>query len=60
MDEDDARYRRSVFGLIAAIVIVALGIWLANMLYKNLQHERCVEERRVCDPIPIEQTQGGE
>ncbi|HEY1632638.1 MAG TPA: hypothetical protein VGF56_15080 [Rhizomicrobium sp.] len=51
MDEDEARYRRSLFGLIAAVVVVALGIWLAHALYENLQHERCVEERRVCDPI---------
>lgn len=54
MDEDQARYRRSVFGLIAAVALVVLGIWLGHMLYKNLQYERCVEERRVCDPISTE------
>ena len=57
MDEDEARYRRSIFGLIAAVVIVALGIWLAHMLYANLQYERCIEERRVCDPISTDQNQ---
>jgi hypothetical protein len=54
MDEDEARYRRSLIGLGVAVVIVALGLWLVHALYAGLQHERCVEERRVCDPIPLD------
>ncbi|HEY2069633.1 MAG TPA: hypothetical protein VGG48_08780 [Rhizomicrobium sp.] len=53
-DEDETRYRRSLFGLGAAILIVIIGLWAMYALHQGLEHERCVEERRVCDAIPLD------
>jgi hypothetical protein len=56
-EDDEAAYRRSLAGLAVAIVVVVIGLWLVHAWYENLQHERCVEERRICDPIPLDGSQ---
>ena len=51
--DDDQRGRKNLAGLIVVIVVLAIGIWLAFLLAKNLQEQKCeLEGRRNCIPLP--------
>lgn len=39
--------------MLAALVVLALVVWLVHALHKNLQMEKCLEEgRRDCVELP--------
>jgi hypothetical protein len=52
--EQDARDRRAanIFLLVAAAVIVGLGIWLANGMIEARKADECMSSgRRNCSPV---------
>jgi hypothetical protein len=51
--DDKQRDRMNLVGLIVAVLVVAFGIWLAVLLARNLQQQRCeLEGRHNCIPLP--------
>ena len=49
----DERQRKNMIGILAALVVLVLIVWLVHALHKNLQMERCLEEgRRDCVDVP--------
>jgi hypothetical protein len=49
----DERQRKNMIGILAALVMLVLIVWLVHALHKNLQMERCLEEgRRDCVDVP--------
>jgi hypothetical protein len=49
----DERQRKNIIGMLAALVVLVLIVWLVHALHKNLQMERCLEEgRRDCVDVP--------
>jgi hypothetical protein len=52
--EDDARDRRAanIFLLVAAAVMVGIGVWLANAMIDARRADECLSAgRRNCNPI---------
>ena len=50
---ENERNSKNIAGVLAALVVLALIVWLAHALHKNLQMERCLEEgRRDCVDLP--------
>ena len=57
--EQEARDRRAanVFLLVAAIVLVGIGVWLANALVDARRADDCMSSgRRNCSPIDVPST----
>ena len=55
-DHEDERDRRAtnIFLAVAAIVIVAAGIWLVNAMVDSRKAQICFESgRRNCNPIEV-------
>ena len=54
-EEDEGSRRATNIGLlVAAIIIVAAGIWLVNALVDFNKRELCLESgRRNCNPISV-------
>jgi hypothetical protein len=51
-DDDDARHRANITVLIAAVIVVTIGLIAFHFYSRNLAMERCQEERRSdCDSI---------
>jgi hypothetical protein len=51
-DDDDARHRANITVLIAAAIIVIIGLITFHYFSRNLALERCQEERRSdCDSV---------
>jgi len=49
----DERQRKNIIGILAALVVLVLIVWLVNVLHNNLQREKCLEEgRRDCVDLP--------
>ena len=54
--EQDARDRRAanIFLLVAAVVMVGIGVWLANALIDARRADECIAAgRRNCNPIDV-------
>lgn len=54
--EQDARDRRAanIFLLIAAVVMVGVGVWLANAVIDARRADECMAAgRRNCNPIDV-------
>lgn len=54
--EQEARDRRAanIFLLVAAVVIVGIGIWLGNALVAARKADECISTgRRNCSPIEV-------
>ena len=54
--EQEARDRRAanIFLLVAGIVIVGIGIWLANAMIEARRADECIAAcRRNCTPIEV-------
>jgi hypothetical protein len=50
---EDERNRKNIVGVLAALVVLALIVWLVHALHKNLEMEKCLEEgRRDCVDLP--------
>jgi hypothetical protein len=50
---EDERQGKNIIGVLAALVVLALLVWLVYALHKNLQMEKCLEEgRRDCVDLP--------
>ncbi|HEY8254907.1 MAG TPA: hypothetical protein VIG39_09725 [Rhizomicrobium sp.] len=50
---EDQRNGKNIAGVLAALVVLALVVWLVHALHKNLQMEKCLEEgRRDCVDLP--------
>jgi high-affinity Fe2+/Pb2+ permease len=50
---DDQRQRKNIAGVLAALVVLGLIVWLVHALHKNLEMEKCLEEgRRDCVDLP--------
>jgi len=55
--DEDERDRRAtnIFLLVAAVVLIGVGVWLVNALVDARKSEECFESgRRNCNPIAIE------
>jgi hypothetical protein len=51
-DDEDARHRTNIAVLIAAAIIVVIGLITFHFFSRNLAMERCQEERRSdCDSV---------
>ena len=47
------RNKKNIAGVLAALVVLALIVWLVHALHKNLEMEKCIEEgRRDCVELP--------
>ena len=54
--EEEARDRRiaNIFLLSAAIVLIAIGVWLGNALVAARKADECISSgRRNCNPIEV-------
>ena len=54
--EQEARDRRAanIFLLVAGVVLVAIGIWLANAMVDARRADNCLSSgRRNCNPIEV-------
>jgi hypothetical protein len=50
---EDQRNKKNIAGVLAALVVLALIMWLVHALHKNLEMEKCIEEgRRDCVELP--------
>jgi hypothetical protein len=50
---EDRRNRKNFAGVLAALAVLALVVWLVHALHKNLRMEKCLEEgRRDCVELP--------
>ena len=50
---EDQRNKKNIAGVLAALVVLALIVWLVHALHKNLEMEKCIEEgRRDCVELP--------
>ena len=50
---EDERNKKNIAGVLAALVVLALIVWLVHALHKNLQMEKCLEEgRHDCVDLP--------
>jgi hypothetical protein len=50
---EDQRQGKNIIGVLTALVVLALVVWLVHALHKNLQMEKCLEEgRRDCVELP--------
>jgi len=50
---ENERNSKNIAGVLAALVVLALIVWLVHVLHKNLQMEKCVEKgRRDCVELP--------
>ena len=50
---DNERQRKNIIGILAALVVLVLIVWLVHVLHNNLQREKCLEEgRRDCVDLP--------
>ena len=50
---ENERNSKNIAGVLAALVVLALIVWLVHALHKNLQMEKCLEEgRRDCIDLP--------
>ena len=57
-DEEDERDRwtTNIFPLVAAIIVVGSGIWLANAMVAARKADDCLASgRRNCNPIEVPQ-----
>jgi len=55
-DEERDRRAANIFLLVAAIVIIGAGIWLANGLIDARRADECMASgRRNCNPIEVPQ-----
>lgn len=55
-DEEDERDRRAtnIFLLVAAVIFIAIGVWLVNAMVDSRKTEECFESgRRNCNPIEV-------
>lgn len=51
--DEKQRDRMNLAGVIVAVLVVAVGVWLASLVAKNLQQQRCeLEGRHDCIPLP--------
>ncbi len=49
----DDRNRKNIAGLLAALIVLGLIVWLVHVLHSNLRMEKCLEEgRRDCVDLP--------
>jgi hypothetical protein len=54
-DDDGERRRRTLVGGFALLVVLAVGLWIANLVAERQRLERCIAEgRRGCMPVPSE------
>ena len=50
---EDQRNKKNIAGVLAALVVLALIVWLVHALHKNLEMVKCIEEgRRDCVELP--------
>ena len=50
---EEERNKKNLVGVLAALVVLALIVWLVHALHKNMQMEKCLEEgRRDCVDLP--------
>ena len=50
---EDQRNRKNIVSVLAALLVLALIVWLVHALHRNLQREKCLEEgRRDCVELP--------
>ena len=50
---EDDRQNKNIIDALAAVVVLALLIWLVHALHKNLELQKCVlEGRRDCVDLP--------